>query len=143
MLIGYPLVFFFFFFFFVVVVVAFFFFCIYLFKGFGMQRIRDIKEIWDMGYQTLFRDIEKNRDMGYFKDIDWIRVYIISRCTKSRLLLSMLHALEGYLGIQGYGSRISGIFVESNFDAGLFAKFLTPACSWKMSITLKPFGIFW
>ena len=44
-----------------------------------------------MGYQTLFRDIEKYGDMGYFKDIDWIRVYIISPCTKSRMLLSMLH----------------------------------------------------
>ena len=44
-----------------------------------------------MRYQTLFRDIEKNGDMGYFKDIDWIRVYIISPCTKSRKLLSMLH----------------------------------------------------
>ena len=46
-----------------------------------------------MGYQTLFRDIEKYGDMGYFKDIDWIRVYIISPCTKSRMLLSMLHGI--------------------------------------------------
>ena len=45
-----------------------------------------------MGYQTLFQDIEKYGDMGYFNDIDWIRVYIISPCTKSRMLLSMLHS---------------------------------------------------
>ena len=42
-----------------------------------------------MGYHTLFRDTGKNGDVGYFKD--WIRVYIISPCTKSRMLLSMLH----------------------------------------------------
>ena len=29
-----------------------------------------------------------------------------------------------------------------DFVTGLFVKILTPACSWKMSITLKPFGIF-
>ena len=57
--------------------------------------------------------------MGYFKDIDWIRVYIISPCTKSRMLLSMLHALEGYLGIHGYGSWMSRIFVESTINKAL------------------------
>ena len=28
-------------------------------------------------------------------------------------------ALEGYLGIQGYRSRVSGIFVESTFNEAL------------------------
>ena len=72
MLIGYPLILF-----------------IYLkdleFKGYGIFRkfgIRDIKHYFG---------ILKYGDMGYFKDIDWIRVYIIPQCTKSRMLLSMLH----------------------------------------------------
>ena len=44
-----------------------------------------------MGYQTLFRDIVKHGDVGYVKDLDWIQIYIISPCTKPRILLSMLH----------------------------------------------------
>ena len=30
-----------------------------------------------------------------------------------------------------------------DFVPGMFVKILSPACSWKMSIILKPFGIFW
>ena len=56
--------------------------------------------------------------MGYFKDLDLIRFYIISPFTKSRMLLGMLHG-PGNLGIQGYGSWISGIVVESTINEAL------------------------
>ena len=35
------------------------------------------------------------------------------------MLLSMLHGLEGYLGIQGYRAWISGKFVESTINEAL------------------------
>ena len=35
------------------------------------------------------------------------------------MLLSMLHALEGHLGIHGYGSWISRIFVKSTINKAL------------------------
>ena len=83
---------------------------LYLFKGFRIQ----MTQIWDMAYQTLFRDIEK-WGCGIFQGLRL--VYIISLCTKSRMLLSMLHG-PGRL-FRDTGIWISGIFFESTINEAL------------------------
>ena len=47
---------------------------------------------------------------------------------------------KGKLKVEFLGVPYNQTF---DFVTGQFVKILTPACSWKMLITIKPFGIFW
>ena len=72
--------------------------------------------------------------------IQWVVVFpenVIARPLESQLKLKVEFQRVPY------NQTFDFVTVCEDFVPGIFVKILSPACSWKMLITFKPFGLFW